>query len=65
MEVREEITTQHPARRRFGEYEVQRDGRGKLCMLGTGSYGRTYRARHALLGTFEGPHAIGDPLAIG
>jgi len=49
--VREEITTQHPVRRRFGEYEVQRDGRGRLCMLGTGSYGRTYRARHALLGT--------------
>ncbi len=34
----------------FGEYEVMRDERGGAMVLGSGSYGRTYKARHLLLG---------------
>ena len=36
---------------RFGEYEVMRDACGGAMLLGSGSYGRTYKARHLLLGT--------------
>jgi len=35
---------------RFGDYEVLRDARGAPWLLGSGSYGRTFRARHVLLG---------------
>ena len=50
----EEDTRQDDPRhdvRRFGEYEVMRDARGAALLLGSGSYGRTYKGRHVLLGT--------------
>ena len=36
---------------RFGKYEVLRDAGGGPMLLGSGSYGRTYKARHLMLGT--------------
>jgi serine/threonine protein kinase/formylglycine-generating enzyme required for sulfatase activity len=35
----------------FGDYEVLRNALGELWLLGSGSYGRTYKARNRLLGT--------------
>ena len=35
----------------FGDYEVLRNDRGELWLLGSGSYGQTYKARNRLLGT--------------
>jgi len=35
----------------FGDYEVLRNASGEPCMLGSGSYGQTYKARNRLLGS--------------
>lgn len=37
--------------RRFGDYEVLCDASGEPWLLGSGSYGQTYKARNILLGT--------------
>jgi len=36
---------------RFGDYEVLHDARGAPWLLGSGSYGQTFKARNRLLGT--------------
>jgi hypothetical protein len=44
-----------PEKLTFGSYEVLQNPDGTPCLLGQGSFGATYKARHVLLGRIKQP----------